>query len=337
MNVDIDTRTAMGLNTADATEWRRDMTRSQNRRSDWSRIVAAAFAVVLGALALGSARAEAEMLTGLTSTGNLVTFDSATPGTINTSVAITGLQGGESLLGIDRRPANGLVYGLGSTSRLYTINTTTGAATAVGATPFAPALTGTAFGFDFNPVPDRIRVVSTDTTNFRLNPNDGTLAGTDTPLTYAAGGSGAGFTPRVVGSAYINNFNGAAVTTLFEIDSNRDVLVMQGGPGGTPSPNGGVLTTIGTGLGFNTSDLIGFDVSGVSGVAFASLTPATGGASQLFTINLGTGTATLVGTIGSGVTLTGLAANVGVVPEPASLTSLSIGGLGLIIAVRRRR
>jgi Domain of unknown function (DUF4394) len=299
--------------------------------------VGPAFVVALAALAIGSARAEAELLTGLTSTGNLVTFDSATPGTINNSVAITGLQAGETLLGIDRRPANGLVYGLGSTSRLYTINTTTGTATAVSATPFAPALTGTAFGFDFNPVPDRIRVVSTDTSNFRLNPNDGTLVGTDTLLAYAAGDSGAGVMPRVVGSAYTNNVNGAAVTTLFDIDSNRDVLVMQGGPSGTPSPNGGVLTTIGT-LGFNTSDLVGFDVSGISGIAFASLTPPTGGASQLFTINLATGSATLVGTIGSGLTLTGLAANVGVVPEPAtSLTLLSIIALGMITVVRRRR
>jgi Domain of unknown function (DUF4394) len=266
-----------------------------------------------------------------------VTFDSATPGTIGSSVAITGLQVGETVLGIDRRPANELLYGLGSTSHIYTINTTTGVATAVSATPFAPALTGTAFGFDFNPVPDRIRVVSTDTTNFRLNPNDGTLAGTDTPLAYAAGDSGAGLTPRVVGSAYTNNFSGTSVTTLFGIDSNRDVLVMQGGPNGTPSPNGGVLTTIGSGLGFNTSDLVGFDVSGTSGVAFASLTPPTGGASQLFTIDLTTGTATLVGTIGGGLTLTGLAADVGsaTVPEPASLVLLSISVVGLIAVVRR--
>jgi hypothetical protein len=292
----------------------------------------------LGSLALGPGRAEAEFLTGLTSTGNLVGFDSAAPGTIARTVAITGLQTGEVLLGIDRRPSNGLLYGLGSTSRLYTINTTTGAATPVGSAG-AFTLSGTAFGFDFNPVTDRIRVVSTDTTNFRLNPNNGTLAGTDTPLAYAAGDSGAGLTPRVVGSAYTNNFNGAAVTTLFGIDSNRDVLVMQGGPNGTPSPNGGVLTTIGAGLGFDFSDLVGFDVSGSSGVAFAALTPTTGGASQLFTIDLTTGNATLVGTIGPGLTLTGLAADVGsaTAPEPASLTLLGLGLAGLAGYGWRRR
>jgi Domain of unknown function (DUF4394) len=313
-----------------------NMTRSQTRSSNLTRIVGPALAAAVGALAFGPGRAEAEFITGLTSTGNLVTFDSATPGTIASSVGITGLQAGESLLGIDRRPANGLLYGLGSTSRIYTINTTTGAATQVGSAG-AFTLSGTAFGFDVNPVPDRIRVVSTDTSNIRLNPNDGMLAGTDTPLAYASGDSGAGVTPRVVGSAYTDNFAGTAVTTLFGIDSNRDVLVMQGGPDGTPSPNGGVLTTIGSGLGFDTSDLVGFDVSGLSGVAFASLTPPTGGASQLFTVNLGTGTATLVGTIGTGLTLTGLAAGVGTVPEPTSLAIACIGGLSLFAVVRRRR
>jgi hypothetical protein len=315
------------------------MTGKPGQRSYLSKVVGVALALTLVALALGPDRADAESLTGLTTTGNLVTFDSATPGTIGSSVAITGLQTGETLLGIDRRPANGLLYGLGSTSRIYTIDTTTGVATSVGTAPFSPALTGTSFGFDFNPVVDRIRVVSTDTTDFRLNPSNGTIAGMDTPLAYATGDTGAGITPRVVGSAYTNNIGGTAVTTLFGIDSNRDVLVMQGGPNGTPSPNGGVLTTIGSGLGFDSSDLVGFDISGTSGVAFASVTAPKGGTSQLFTIDLTTGTATLVGSIGGGATLTGLAADVvsAAVPEPAGLALLSIGFLGLIAVVRHLR
>ena len=141
------------------------------------KIARIALTVALASAVVGSGRAEAESLIGLTTTGRVVTFDSASPGTIISDVSITGLQSGETLLGIDRRPANGLLYGLGSTSRIYSINTTTGVASSAGATPFSPALSGTSFGFDFNPVPDRIRVVSTDTSNFRLNPNTGTLAG----------------------------------------------------------------------------------------------------------------------------------------------------------------
>jgi len=45
---------------------------------------------------------------------------------------ITGLQAGETVLGFDYRPATGGLYAIGSTSRLYLINGTTGAATQVG-------------------------------------------------------------------------------------------------------------------------------------------------------------------------------------------------------------
>jgi hypothetical protein len=229
-------------------------------------------------------RAAAELLTGVTTTNALVTFDSATPGVISAPVAITGLQPGEILLGIDRRPATGGLYGLGSTNRLYELNPATGVASAIGS-PGAFTLSGTAFGFDFNPVVDRIRVVSNINQDLRLNPNDGSLAATDTPLAYAAGDPNAGTTPRIVGAAYTNNFAGALTTTLFDIDSSLNILVTQGSPGGSPvSPNTGQLFTIG-GLGFDTSDLLGFDISGISGIAYASMTAPAGGSSQLFTIN----------------------------------------------------
>src|SRR5262245_34124567 len=202
------------------------MSHVSNRREHWPAMARLACLTLL-TLAVGPGPARAELLRGITTTGNLVTFDSATPGTISTTVGVTGLQAGETILGIDFRPANAVLYGLGSTSRLYTINSTTGAATQVGSAG-AFTLSGTGFGVDFNPVPDRLRVVTDTSQDLRLNPNDGTLAATDTLLAYATGDPNVGTTARVVGSAYTNNFNGAATTTLYGIDSNLNILVTQG-------------------------------------------------------------------------------------------------------------
>jgi hypothetical protein len=261
------------------------------------------FALAICGMTASVAGLRAELIYGISGGTVLISFDSATPGTFNPTT-ITGLQAGETILAIDLRPATGQLYGLGSTSRLYVINAATGAATQVGSAG-AFTLSGTRFGFDFNPVVDRIRVVSDADQNIRLNPNDGTLTATDTNLAYAAGDPNAAANPNDVGAAYTNNFSGATSTTLFGIDSNLDILVRQGSPGGTPiSPNSGQLFTIGA-LGTNTSDVVGFDVSGVTGIAYASLCIA--GPTPnclLYTINLSTGAATFLGTISTAILIT---------------------------------
>jgi len=185
---------------------------------------------------------------------------------------------------MDFRPATGLLYAIGSTSRLYTINTATGAATQIGSAG-AFTLSGTDFGTDFNPVVDRIRVVSDTGQNMRLNPNDGTLTATDVPLNPG--------TPTVVSAAYTNNFVGAGTTTLYDIDAGTDSLYIQN------PPNNGTLNLVGS-LGFNVGNRGGFDISGRTGIAYAVL--RTGGLSSLFTIDLSSGAATLVGSVDDGVT-----------------------------------
>src|SRR5262245_40105372 len=234
---------------------------------------------------------------GLTSTNQLIRFDTATPGAIAGTTPVTGLQPGEDLLGIDFRPATGQLYGLGSTSRLYSINYLSGVATQVGTGTFAVALSGGNFGFDFNPVPDRIRVVSDAQQNMRLNPDTGAVVDFDAATPGVQPDPNLNPPGNVVGVAYTNNFAGAAQTTLFGIDATTDLLVRIGGPNGTPSPNRGTITALGP-LGVNTSGLVGFDITANTNTAFASLT--VNNLAQLYRINLISGAATLVGNIAAG-------------------------------------
>jgi xanthosine utilization system XapX-like protein len=267
--------------------------------------------LVLTAAALGAAGpAHAAQVYAVTTGNNLIRFDSSAPGTLAASVPITGLQVGEQVMGIDFRPATGRLYALGSTSRLYQLNLDTGSAAAVGSAG-AFTLSGTEFGFDFNPVVDRIRVTSNSDQNLRLNPNDGSLAATDTALTYAAGDANSGANPNLVASAYINSFAGATATTLYGIDSALDTLVIQN------PPNNGTLNTVG-GLGVDISETASFDVTS-GNRALAAFVPSGGSASGLYQVDLTTGAATLLGTIGSGVQVRALS----VQEAPVSLLALS--------------
>lgn len=253
-----------------------------------------ALLAVTGAAALSAGPARAANVFAVTSSNALIQFDSATPGTISSTVAITGLQGGEEVLGIDVRPATGQLYALGSTSRLYLLNPTTGVAAAVGSAG-SFTLSGTEFGFDFNPVPDRIRITSNADQNIRINPDDGTLTATDGTLAYAIGDPNVAANPNIVASGYTNNFAGAVATTLYDIDGNLDVLVIQN------PPNSGTLNTVGA-LGVNITEAASLDIT-AGNIALASFIPDGASASGLYSLDLTTGAATLIGGIGSGVTV----------------------------------
>jgi hypothetical protein len=243
-----------------------------------------------------------DQLAGISANGKLVLFRSDDPEAA-TTVKIRGLQKKEKLLAIDVRPLNGQLYGLGSTSRIYTINRTTGQATAV-AGPFDPLLAGESFAFDFNPVVDRIRIVSDSGQNLRVNPDTGATAAVDAGLAYAGGDPNFATIPGVVACAYNNNDNiPETLTVLFNIDATRDILVRQ------DPPNAGTLNTIGD-LGVDITDVAGFDISGNTGIAYAGLVVKDGSKKRLrttlFTVNLATGATTSLGRIGGPWPLTSL-------------------------------
>jgi Domain of unknown function (DUF4394)/RTX calcium-binding nonapeptide repeat (4 copies) len=240
---------------------------------------------------------------------SIIGFNESAPRTLLSDSAITGLQPGESLLGIDFRPANGLLYGLGSTNRLYAIDPVSGAASQVGSGQFAVPLTPGAAGFDFNPTVDRIRFVNQAGQNGRINPDTGAIVDFDTltggiqldgNLAYRAGDLNFNNPPVGAGAAYVNNFAGATSTTLFVIDTNSDVLVRQ------DPPNNGVLNTIGS-LGIDASSVLGFDIRSAGGNETALAAIEVNGVASLYNINLTTGQAAIVGQIGDGRGFKGLA------------------------------
>jgi hypothetical protein len=233
----------------------------------------------------------------------LLRFYKNTPGTV-TTVTVTGVAANEVLVGIDFRPATGQLMGLGVnggtvSGTLYLLDPMTGGATAIGSpggiTPLTAAAGG--YGFDFNPTVDRIRVVGATGLNLRLNPATGALAAGDSALN---GGATDG-----CGSAYVNSNAGATTTTLYTLDATTDSLFLQN------PPNAGTLTLVATltlgGNPLNFTALGGFDIPPpAAGPGYAVLT--VGGTTSLYSLDLVTGVATLVGAIGPGSTaMVGLA------------------------------
>jgi hypothetical protein len=79
-------------------------------------------------------------------------------------------------------------------------------------------------------VPDRIRVTSDLDQNLRLNPGNGALAATDGPAGLRRDRPECAANPNVVASAYTNSVAGATATTLYGIDTDLDILVIQNPP-----------------------------------------------------------------------------------------------------------
>lgn len=261
----------------------------------------------------------------LTDANELLRFNGNKPEKTKT-IPVTGLEADDTLVGIDFRPSTnttlgddpaneGALYGLGdgATDTLYIINEKTGAATKVadlnvGGAPFQ--LVGTSFGFDFNPTVNRIRIVSDQDQNLRVNPFTGAVT-VDGTLAYAAGDPNEGQNPNVTAAAYRNSQPNAigGVTELYDLDTMLDILAEQ------DPPNNGTLITEGP-LGVGIQGLTGFDIvtrgdSPAGDRGYAGVQPE-GSDAAFYSVNLDNGTLTLIGQInGDGTIIQGLAIPIG--------------------------
>jgi trimeric autotransporter adhesin len=227
----------------------------------------------------------------LTSDNHLVSFKPLTPGTFDTDVAISGLQGAEAIVGFDFRPSNGVLYAVTDAGRLYTVDTSTGAlggavtlaANVADTTAPFTALTGTRFGVDFNAMDGQLRIQSDAGQNMRIDVDAGTV------VTEANLNPG---TPQIVGTAFSNSYVGAQGTTQYELDVGAGALVRQ--------ISNAQIVTVGS---FNAGPFMaegGFDIAGgENGLPLAALRPTGAAQSTLYRVTLATGALTSIGLLGS--------------------------------------
>ena len=324
-------------------------------------LYSAALAALIGLGFQVNANAQ-ETILGLADGNNVVQINTAAPnvGTLN---PVTNLAAGDTLVGIDFRAFNGLIYGVGSANNVYTLDRTTFAASLVG--NFADgvnddpadvgALVGDTFAFDFNPAlsnPTNVAgsfarlIANTDTPggpgdndNRVINSNTGEYLGdVKTDVFYPTGDANAGANPNIQGIAYNGNTAPSPGTVQFGIDIDQNTLV-------TVANNAGTLGTVDgltlDGAGFDPDGDVGFDIS-ATGAAYASFTTGPNGESQLYTVNLTSGEVTLetglTGALpgfGVGNNIRSLTVVGAAVPEPSSLAVLAMGVAA--IASRRRR
>jgi len=246
---------------------------------------------------------------GLTDDQRLVRFDTNRPGKAQGGVKVSGLKGDANLVGIDYRVQNNLLYGVGDKGGIYTIDPGNGYATKV--SQLSVALDGKFFGVDFNPAANRLRVISDTGQNLRHNIDDNSQNAAPAPGQTANDAAlttppTAGNTLGVTAAGYTNNdLAPTTATTLFDINTANDTLVVQSpANAGTLASAGQLTVDAGPNAGFDVYSVLK-DGTTVDNRAFATL--QTGSRYALYDVNLLTGKATSRGDFHPGTNVVDIA------------------------------
>lgn len=238
-----------------------------------------AAAILLSAAAAHTA--QAETVAGLVDGKSIAWIDTA-------AKKVTGmvlLDGGASLVGFDVRPSDGKLYGVAPDGAIVTVDAKSGKWEKKSQlSEKLPA--GETIAIDFNPVADRMRIITSNGTSLRVNVEDG-KATVDGSLKYAETDANKGKMPNVTAAGYTNSFAGTKETALYDIDAATGMLLKQA------PPNDGIVSGIGK-LGVALDGPIAFDIWTDGKVGNVGWLLAGG---NLHTVDLTTGAAKSVGAI----------------------------------------
>jgi Domain of unknown function (DUF4394) len=263
--------------------------------------------------------------------GQIVSFKPEAPGTLLTVTSGVGTSDGARAIEID--PTNGQLYAMYQNSATsYTLrrfNSNTGYVSDLSlfnTFSTAAASAGIGVGLAYDPLISGLRVITAAGDNFLVNLTTARPAIYYSAPAYATGDSGFGITPYIEHIAYTNAIPSPSTTTLYGIDTQRNVLVRIGSPG---APYGTQMHTISTlALGINPTDYGGFVIDPTTNVGYAAMTVE--GAPHLYQINLTSGIASFLGQIGTSAT----ARVEGLAVAPGVNHCLDVDGNGEILAHR---
>ncbi len=264
-----------------------------------------ALLTIAGTTAFGAAHA-GKMGYALADDGStlIVMADISAPGEVMT------YELSDDLDAIAYRPVTGDLLGF-KNGMIYTINTSTGELTDLGASFGEGAMVGddSMVAFDFNNAIDAVRAVSSTGDNLVYFPDDfgdnDERAGTVvrmTDLAWAEGDANEGVEPNVYANAYTNAVAGTTAESTFQygLDANANALI-------SIANNEGTLASIGyitvDGETVDLAPMGGFDIFSPevgSDEAYAILQLEGAETAGLYSINLETAEATMLADLGMG-------------------------------------